>query len=345
MIMKKKIILFYLIGILMFMTIQNFAQIGINSNNGPADPSAGLDVRFTNKGFLMPRMTMQELSAIANPANGLMVICTDCGTIGAMCVFLSGNWVNVTLCNPPAPQAGTQDPTGTQIIWNWNAAPNATGYKWNTTNDYNTAVDMGIKTSKIDTGLIAGSTYTRYVWAYNNCGVSSATTLNQALLYPGMSYQGGIFFYLYKPGDSGYVAGELHGLVAAPFDQSNSAGWGCDASFLGGTSTAIGKGLANTTLIVNGCSYTENPHAAQVCASLVLNGYSDWYLPSKEELNQLFLQKGAVGGFHDKEYWSSSEYDAKNAWSVFMYNGEWDITNKMRIPYMTINNTRAIRAF
>ncbi len=343
--MKKNIALFGLIGILMLIAIQTSAQIAVSSNNLPADPSAGLDVRFNNKGFLPPRMTLQQRDAIVNPANGLMVVCTDCGTIGALCMFLSGNWVNVTLCNPPAPQAGTHDPTGTQIIWHWNAAPNATGYKWNTTNDYNTAADMGTNTSKTETGLTQGSIYTRYVWAYNNCGVSSATTLIQALLYPGMSYQGGIFFYLYQPGDSGYVAGELHGLIAAPFDQSNSAGWGCDETFLGGTSTTIGKGLANTTLIVNGCSYTENPHAAQVCAALVLNGYSDWYLPSKEELNQLFLQKAAVGGFHDKQYWSSSECDAKNAWSVFMYSGEWSPTIKMRIPYSTFNNTRAIRSF
>ena len=127
--MKKNIALFGLIGILMLIAIQTSAQIAVSSNNLPADPSAGLDVRFNNKGFLPPRMTLQQRDAIVNPANGLMVVCTDCGTIGALCMFLSGNWVNVTLCNPPAPQAGTHDPTGTQIIWHWNAAPNATGYK------------------------------------------------------------------------------------------------------------------------------------------------------------------------------------------------------------------------
>jgi hypothetical protein len=345
--MKKKITFFGLVGILMFMTIKTSAQVGINAINGPADPSAGLDVKFTNKGFLLPRMTLEQRNAIASPANGLMVICTDCGTIGAICIYLSGNWVSVTLCNPPNPAAGTHVPSESQIIWNWNAAPNATGYKWNTTNNYNTATDMGTNTSKTETGLTGGSNYTRYIWAYNTCGVSAATTLNQLLFFPGMSYLGGKFFYFYQPGDLGYVAGELHGLIAAPSDQSNSAGWGCDENLLGGTSTAIGSGPANTTLIVNGCSSIENPHAAQVCADLVLNGYSDWFLPSKDELNQLSLQAVAVGGFQQGlNYWSSSEYDATHAWSVSMYGGEWITFAKVQWPWnITMDGTRAVRAF
>lgn len=344
--MKKNMILFSLVGIFMFMTIQTFSQIGINDSNGPADPSAGLDVRFSNKGFLPPRMTLQQRDAIVNPANGLMVVCTDCGTIGALCIFLAGTWVNVTLCNPPDPKAGVHIPSGTQIIWTWNAAPNATGYKWNTTNDYTTATDVGTATAFTETGLTQGILYTRFVWAYNNCGVSSATTMSQPLFYPGMSYQGGEFFYMYQPGDAGYVAGELHGLIAAPSDQSNSAGWGCDENYLGLTSEAIGKGKPNTEAIVNNCVSLKSSHAAQICADLVLNGYNDWFLPSKDELYQLFLQKAAVGGFtQDNNYWSSTEYDTENAWSIFFYNGEFSKQIKRTFSYYFKMNTRAIRAF
>ena len=80
---------------------------------------------------------------------------------------------------PAAPSAGTHVASPNQIVWNWNTVPNATGYKWNTTNNYATASDMGTGTSKTETGLSCLTLYTRYVWAYNTCGVSVATTLTK----------------------------------------------------------------------------------------------------------------------------------------------------------------------
>ena len=79
----------------------------------------------------------------------------------------------------PAPTAGTHSPSTTQIIWYWNAVPGAAGYKWNTDNEYSTAADRGMSTSKTETDLSCNTTYTRYVWAYNACGYSSATVLAQ----------------------------------------------------------------------------------------------------------------------------------------------------------------------
>ncbi|MES1198032.1 MAG: hypothetical protein ABUL41_02025, partial [Chitinophagaceae bacterium] len=59
--------------------------------------------------------------------------------------------------------------------------------------------------------------------------------------------------------------------------------------------------------IIAGC--TQAGIAARICGDLVLNGYDDWYLPSKDELNQLYINRVAIGGFNDpeQEYWSSSE--------------------------------------
>ncbi|MEI6758548.1 MAG: DUF1566 domain-containing protein, partial [Chlorobium sp.] len=54
--------------------------------------------------------------------------------------------------------------------------------------------------------------------------------------------------------------------------------------------------------------------AKKACEDLVENGYSDWYLPSKDELNRLFYAKSAVGGFADSSYWSSTEGSAGSAW-------------------------------
>ncbi|MDR2010620.1 MAG: hypothetical protein LBQ22_09080 [Bacteroidales bacterium] len=88
------------------------------------------------------------------------------------CTNRQGVVVNVNTI-PATPTAGTHSKTDTQITWNWNSVSNATGYKWGTTNNYSNAIDKGTVRSHTETGLGCGTTYTRYVWAYNNCGYSA----------------------------------------------------------------------------------------------------------------------------------------------------------------------------
>ncbi len=165
-----------------------YAQVGINNNNSAPNPSAALDVNFNDKGFLPPRMTFEQRNAIQNPAEGLMVYCTNCkpdGT-GTVTIFQGGKWMNLCYLNcdlPNTPLPGTQFPSETQIIWNWNSVPAATGYKWNTTNSYSTAVDLGDSLSKTETGLTCFTEYTRYVWAYNSCGNSASLSLTDTTAY------------------------------------------------------------------------------------------------------------------------------------------------------------------
>jgi hypothetical protein len=161
-----------------------YAQVGINSDNSSPDVSAMLDVKSTDKGLIMPRMTFEQRNGIQNPADGLMVYCTNCSSDGSgvLSVYENGQWYNFwRFCETPtSPTVATNNPGMTQITWNWNAVPIAIGYKWNTVNNYSTAFDMENVTTYTETGLTCQTNYTRYVWAYNDCGNSSAVALNQS---------------------------------------------------------------------------------------------------------------------------------------------------------------------
>jgi hypothetical protein len=81
----------------------------------------------------------------------------------------------------------------------------------------------------------------------------------------------------------------------------------------------IGSGLQNTISLFNNCT-SEN--AAALCYNLVLNGKSDWFLPSKAELEKLFLIPNLVGGIDNSAiYWSSTQTNAySNSWTpLFAY--------------------------
>lgn len=156
------------------------AQFAINTDESNPDNSAMLDVKSANKGVLIPRMTCTERDAILNPANGLMVYCTNCGLDGSLSIFSNGVWRTFAPCSNSIPVAGTHVPGNTSILWNWNSNPDAIGYKWGVSNNYSSAIDMGAATSKAETGLTCGNSYTRYLWAYNSCGVSTVVAITQS---------------------------------------------------------------------------------------------------------------------------------------------------------------------
>ncbi len=159
----------------------------------------------------------------------------------------------------------------------------------------------------------------------------------------GESYGGGIVFYVYDNG--------RHGLIAATADQSTGIRW-YNGTYrnTGTTGDGVAAGIMNTTLIIatQTADDQEGSYAAKVCADYSVTGidnvyYGDWYLPSLMELNLLFLQKDAVGGFTTNFYWSSTEQIAPGhyyAWGKDFNGSGMTGANK----FLTYN-VRAIRAF
>lgn len=154
-----------------------FSQgVAINTSGATADQSAGLDIQFNDKGLLMPRLSIAERNAISNPASGLQIYNT---TINCF-EFYNGTAWKILSCGCDLPSTiveSTHIPSQTEIVWNWNIVTDATGYKYNTINDYYSATDNGNKTTFTQSGLTCNTTYNLFVWAYNNCGKSSELVL------------------------------------------------------------------------------------------------------------------------------------------------------------------------
>ena len=150
---------------------------------------------------------------------------------------------------------------------------------------------------------------------------------------------GGYIFY-----DKGGYSDGWRFLEAAPLSTEwTEIQWGSYGTLIGGTETDIGAGQSNTTTIVIWLnSHSETGCAAQLCNDLIVDGYNDWFLPSKDELNLMYtnLKVAGVGGFTGGGYWSSSEYNADNAWyQDFGYGSQPNY-----YKYITIR-VRAVRAF
>jgi hypothetical protein len=163
-----------------------------------------------------------------------------------------------------------------------------------------------------------------------NDNITWATNTNSVLINSGdtaptytigQSALGGKIAYILQPGDPGYDADVQHGLVAATSDQSTSIYW-YNGSYVttGAIATALGTGLANTNTIIAVQGAVSTNYAAGLARAHNGGGYTDWYLPSKDELTKVFLNKVAIGGFAQfGSYWSSSEVDVNYCWIYYNY--------------------------
>ncbi len=162
---------------------------------------------------------------------------------------------------------------------------------------------------------------------------------------------GGIVFY-----DKGsYSDGWRYMEVAPASEESAGISWGSNSVLVGGTETAVGTGLANTEAIV--AALGDSGNAAGFCSTLTYEGYSDWFLPSKDELWEIWWNlvsdqseanegKGepradALGDFSNEAYWSSSEASMTNAWYLHFNNAHQPSVSKS----FTFPRVRPVRRF
>jgi len=234
---------------------------------------------------------------------------------------------------------GNSAKAGGTVTNNGGSTITAQGLCWSTSANPTTANSFTTSFTDVMTSLSPNTTY--YVRAYASnvagSGYGNEISFNSGYVF-GSTYAGGLVFY---------NDGAGHGLVCADSDQG-TAEWGCNGTALGGTSTALNTGAANTNAIVSGCTTTGI--AAKLCYDLVLSTYSDWYLPGRDELNLMYLNlhTQSFGSFIANYYWSSSEcagYEAGDAWvqNFFdgsQYGGSQYLDSKSGTYYV-----RAVRAF
>jgi len=115
-------------------------------------------------------------------------------------------------------------------------------------------------------------------------------------------------------------------LCVHPTDNSTGIPWNNGTNVLC-NATSLVDGIYNTRQII----YAQGAgnYSAYLCDTLVAYGYSDWYLPSKDELNALYVNRASIGGFIETIYLSSTEFSSTTAMGLYFLNGKWSTTSKI----------------
>ena len=190
---------------------------------------------------------------------------------------------------------GTTGATVKLIVWSNTAVSNLEGYV--------ISINNGDCNKKVTRSAFLNTKYYQF----------GDLAIADDIVHPsvGDTIAGGYVFYIFQPGEAGYVTNQTHGLVCTLSNLPEKYQWGCVDTDINASDSAIGTGLTNTIKIVNaGCG-----GAALACYNLVENGYTDWFLPSIKELIALrenILFSSMEGG----GYWSSTEVDEDEAYRI-----------------------------
>lgn len=131
---------------------------------------------------------------------------------------------------------------------------------------------------------------------------------------------GGVIFWV-------DAADNNHGLVCSTSEQGN-APWGCSGTDVtAANGTAITTGKANTDAMAAAC--VEAGSLAITALNLTLNGYSDWFVPSKDELYEIYLNRETINAvltangdeIYSNSYWTSTQFNTTNGWFGSFSNG------------------------
>lgn len=195
-------------------------------------------------------------------------------------------------------------------------------------------------------------------WDFSSDSVVQDMTLYANWREPiikGIGPAGGYIFY-----DKGSYSAGWRYLEAAPErNEFSSKVWGgANKIEVGVTGTKVGTGKSNTEKIVfkfgNAEPYkNKTDYAAKLCADLVVakDGaiYDDWFLPSHDELNQIYenLYMNNLGGFSAERYWNSSEHNSRGVWGDHFESGIQNFVSGSRhfTNRLDAYRVRPIRAF
>ena len=249
--------------------------------------------------------------------------------------WLGSGYASVTT-DPAANIAASQADFSGTVTADGGSTVTARGFVYSTSPAPNLTDDVVIVGSGVGsfdttvTGLTVGATYYVRAYATNSSGtiygneVSFATSSSYALGDTGPA--GGLVFY-----DKGFYSDGWRYMEANPSDLSTGTDWGCSGTLIPGSQpSAIGNGPQNTQDIVSNCGGTNI--AARLCNNYSFNGFTDWFLPARQSVDQMYvnLYLQGLGSFNGlSTYWSSTENNSISAQGVSFNTGNTINNNKV----------------
>ncbi len=247
----------FLLTTAMLLVIKVTAQVGINGDGALPDPSAGLEVKFTDKGLLPPRMTTLQRNGIPSPARGLVIFNTDCNDLQ---VFNGTGWIpvgNTGHLDTPGPITGSSVPCAGSlgIVYSVEPVAGADGYSWNLPAGAAVVAGQGTHSITANIGLAGGLVC---VTAYQGCVKSPMQCMqaNTGMIAP--------VSVSVAPSFNPCCAGTLVTFTAVPVNGGNSP------LFQWHVNGTMAAGATNSTygyVPSDGDTITCNVTSSQLCAT------------------------------------------------------------------------------